>query len=363
MKDKADLLALLNDVKKSIYGDLTFPFLPHHINYYSKSHFFHTRYYSFNIKKKSRGQRTIHAPTPKLKILQECLNVILQSVIELHPSATGFVAGKSIVDNARLHVGSYYVYNIDLKDFFSSIDQERIFRRLKDAPFFLNMNTGRRELANIIAGLCCHRMEVERRVIWSVNEWQKVYDSVLPQGAPTSPAMSNIICGRLDQLLATLSKEFKLQYTRYADDITFSGFKNVFAPGREFTNELNRIITSQGFIINKSKTRLQKKGFRQEVTGLVVNEKVNVSKSYVKQLRMWLYYWERYGFDKASIYFSSLYDADKGHIKKGTPDLAAVIGGKLDFMKMVKGEQHTTYIQLRARFVKLMLNGSPVIQK
>ena len=194
-------------------------------------------------------------------------------------------------------------------------------------------------------------MEVERKN--ETGEWEKVKRNVLPQGAPTSPVITNIVCRRLDYLLSATAKRFGLKYSRYADDITFSSMHNVYQPESEFLKELHRIIAEQNFHIKESKTRLQKDGYRKEVTGLLVNEKVNVQERYIKQLRMWLYYWERYGYERASVFFLQQYITDKGHVKNGKPDMANVISGKLDYLKMVKGVENELYLKLRRRFEKL----------
>ncbi|RAU81441.1 reverse transcriptase domain-containing protein [Pontibacter arcticus] len=353
LKSKEDFLELLNYTKIIIYGDKAIPFTLKQVNYYSNPRINIERYAAFTIKKKSGATRVIHAPTKGLKAIQKCLNLILQIVYEQHQhkAATGFIPSKSIVDNALLHVRSIYVYNIDLKDFFPSIDQARIWGRLKFPPFNLNDKTGRLEIANIIASLCCHEMEVER--IKPDGSWQKEKRNVLPQGAPTSPTLTNIICQQLDFYLTAVAKRFNLKYSRYADDITFSSHHNVYQEGSIFLHELHRIIAAQNFHIKPSKTRLQKQGYRQEVTGIVVNEDVNVPKRFVKQLRMWLYYWEQYGYERAYTYFLQQYSADKGHTKKGRPDMANVILGKLKYLKMVRGADNHMYQKLAYRFEQL----------
>jgi hypothetical protein len=159
----------------------------------------------------------------------------------------------------------------------------------------------------------------------------------LPQGAPTSPTISNIICERLDRRLSGLAKRFGLNYSRYADDITFSSMHSVYEKNSEFINELHRIIADQSFDIKDSKTRLQKSGYKQEVTGLVVNQQANVNKRYIKELRMWIYLWEKYGYNTAYKYFVVKYIKDKGHIMKGKPDMANVISGKTGIPENGKG--------------------------
>jgi len=359
MTSKRDLLRLLNWVNYLIHGDKAKGFQLKSLTYYSNPNIAKNRYTSFAINKKSGGERTIHAPVKGLKAFQKALNVVLQCVHTPHEAATGFIWDKSIVDNARKHVGKHYVFNTDLKDFFPSIDQARFWGRLKHPPFNLNEENGTLKLANIIAGLCGAELEVERL---KDGKWIQQNRFVLPQGAPTSPSVSNIIAKRLDYKLTGLAKRFGCTYTRYADDLTFSSMHNVYKKNSAFRNELKRIVEAENFHIKESKTRLIEDIYRQEVTGLVVNEKVNVNRRYVKTLRMWLYYWEKYGYEKAAEIFKKDYKKDKGHVKKGEPNFKKVLGGKLQYMKMVKGPKDGTYRKLKKRFDKLIAKDS-VIKK
>jgi hypothetical protein len=412
MSTKEEFVALLNYAKECLIGEHYRPFELKQITYYANPRVSGRRYKKFEIKKKSGGIRTIHSPVKGLSVIQRCLNLILQCVFTPHDAAKGFVQGKSIVDNAKIHVGRNYVYNIDLKDFFPSIDQARVWKCLQLAPFNLKdserrqivsrktiksevialmkaegisedrqilnrvinkvspqINKGRLQLANIIASLCCTEMIVERFID---GDWQQVKRNALPQGAATSPILTNIICQRLDYLLTGVAKRFGLKYTRYADDITFSSQHNIFKEDGEFIKELRRIIAEQGFHIKESKVRLQEAAYRQEVTGLIVNKTVNVSQNYIKQLRMWLYNWERYGYDRAYSYFLPSYVAGKTTPVKGKPDMANVIGGKLNYLKMVKGENNEMYLKLKERFdglhnkknditVATKINSTPLI--
>jgi RNA-directed DNA polymerase len=349
LQTREDLLLLLNEVKPLIYGEKAVPFQIKQLTWYANPNLGGKRYSEFKIRKKSGGERSIHAPVKGLKAIQRTLAFILQCVFEPHKAATGFVRDKSIVDNALPHVGKHYVYNIDLKDFFPTIEQARVWKCLQLKPF--NLGGERTKLASVIAGLCCTEMEVERQN--ANGEWEKVKRNVLPQGAPTSPVITNMVCQRLDHLLSGVAKRFGLTYSRYADDITFSSMHNVYQGKGDFLTELRRIIVEQGFYIKESKTRLQKDGYRKEVTGLLVHEKPNVPKRYIKQLRMWLYYWERYGYEKASALFSRQYMDDKGHVKKGAPAMENVLAGKLEYLKMVKGRSSRTYTELFFRFEKI----------
>ncbi len=358
MKTKEDLLALLNYAKLVLYGEKAVPFTLKQLNYHYSPKANRKRYIQFSVKKKSGKERIISAPNNGLKEIQKCLNLVFQTLHETNPFAFGFVPGRSIVDNANVHARSIYVYNIDLKDFFPSIDQARVWGRLKKPPFNLNEDKDRLDLANIIASLCCHEMEVERKD--AKGQFIITTKKVLPQGAPTSPTLSNIICERLDIRLNGAAKRFGLKYSRYADDISFSSQHNVFQKNSDFLQEINRIISEQNFDVQESKTRLQKQGYRQEVTGLTVNVKPNVNKRYISELRMWVYYWEQYGYEKANGFFKPRYMANKGHIKKGAPSLENVLAGKLEYLKMVKGEKNCVYLNLSERVKKLSLQANPL---
>ena len=340
MKNKQDLLILLNELKAEELGDKGYPFTMKQINFYCNPYSIPNskRYHDFYIAKKSGGKRQISAPVNGLKSIQTYLNVMLQAIYEPSPYAMGFTPNRSVVDNAKVHVGQNYIYNLDIKDFFPSIPQARVWGRLKARPFNLKQS-----LANVVAGLCCMKVVTE--------EYEKF---ILPQGAPTSPLLTNAICDKLDYKLSKLASHYGLKYSRYADDITFSSMHNVYQKGSKFLRELHDIIKEQGFIINEAKTRLQKKGSRQEVTGLIISDKVNVTRKYIEDIRNILYIWERYGLSLAYNLFYDHYKREKGHIKKGEPVLENVIAGKLDYLKMVKGEDDSTYQKLRTRYDTLI---------
>ena len=347
LQSKEDLVKLLSDAKDMLYGEKTNPIQLKSLTYYANPALCKKRYHSFTIKKKSGSDRVIHAPARGLKSILRSLNFVLQCLYKPHVAATGFVLDKSIVDNAKRHIEKNYVYNLDLKDFFYSFDRNRVKMGLMFEPF--NLNNEKEPLAFLLASLCTHPFEINGEV-----------KTVLPQGSPTSPTLTNILCKKLDHRLTGLAKRFGATYTRYADDITFSSPHNIYR-NEEFNKELKRIIEGdQKLNINPSKTRLQKAGYRQEVTGLVVGNKVNVRRRYVKQIRMYLYYWEKYGFDKAEQIFKRDYISDKGHVKNINAHLVNVIDGKLEFLKMVKGENDGTYRKLKERFDLLDGNLSPI---
>lgn len=354
MSTREDLLALLNRIKQDEMREMGFdadkfyPFTMKHLLYYcNPNHAFH-RYRQFKIKKKSGGFRQITAPRNRsFMMLLQSVNEILKAMYTPSEHAMGFTEERSVVTNADVHKGKNYVFNIDLKDFFPSVEQPRIWKRLQLAPFNFP-----KPIANVLAGLCSMR-EVRKDA-----NGEDFFAYVLPQGAPTSPIITNMICDTLDRRLAGLAKRFGLHYTRYADDITFSSMHNVYAAKGDFRKELDRIIKNQGFTINESKTRLQKLGGRQEVTGIIVSEKLNVSKKYVREIRSLLYIWEEYGYSTAMSKFLPKYKAEKGHVKKGNPDLTNVLDGKLMYLKMVKGDADSVYVRLYNKFQELVAKDS-----
>jgi RNA-directed DNA polymerase len=219
-------------------------------------------YQSFTIPKKSGGIRTILAPNNERKYLQKIINVCLQSLYTPYNQAHGFIPKRSIVTNAKVHTNKKYVYNIDLKDFFPSISYHRINAVLSKVKQF-NLQA---DIASILANVCC-------------------YEGHLPQGAPTSPTLSNFVCISLDVKLYKLSSKLNFTYTRYADDITISCNENIFSD--EFKSSIFDIIRQEGFEINPAKERLQLNNVlvdgqlirqHQEVTGITVNTKTNVPK-------------------------------------------------------------------------------------
>lgn len=347
INDENDLLNLINIVSVEIFGETEEKsqfYTLKQLHFHAHSNDNEKLYITFRIPKKKRGEfRTIDAPNPTLKGIQQCLNYIFQQIYIPNKSAVGFVPNRSIVDGAKVHTSQKFVYNIDLKDFFPSISSGRLYKRLQSKPFCLNP-----QIASLVSDLCCYK-----------NAENKL---VLPQGAPTSPTITNFICERLDRKLCKLARAYGLKYTRYADDITFSGMKNIFSENGKFCKSLRNIIENEEhFTINKDKSRLCHIGMRQEVTGLTVNEKVNVSRKYVKQLRTMIHNWETNGYEEAQSKFIKLYEPTK-QLRK-IPRIENVIGGKLDFLKMVKGENDYTYKNLKERFKRILKNYNLTIEE
>jgi RNA-directed DNA polymerase len=247
-----------------------------------------SHYVRFHIPKKTGGVRAISAPLPRLKEAQQwILDNILEQVV-LHPSAHGFRRGRSIVTNAQPHVGALVVINLDLQDFFPSIS----YRRIKGV--FLSL--GYSEAVATILGLVCTEPEVTQIELDGRNYYIAQSERHLPQGAPSSPALTNLLCRRLDRRLAGLANSRGFAYTRYADDLTFSTTNPEKL--RDIGNILQgtkSIVAHEGLAIHPDKTRVLRNSQHQEVTGVVVNEKLNVSKSTLKKFRATLYQIEKDG--------------------------------------------------------------------
>lgn len=335
LKTVKDFAALLDEIKQDEFGSAKYAITEKQLLHFSNAKIVPNRYKTFQIRKKSGGLREINAPCYQLGVILYITNILFKAIYTPSSSVTGFTEGKSVVDNARVHASHHYVFNIDLKDFFPSIPQARVWARLQLAPFNFTQ-----EIANVVAGLCCHFNKEHT-------------DCVLPQGAATSPLLTNAICDTLDRRMRGVAKRFGLHYSRYADDMTFSSMHNVYQDGSDFRLEIKRVIEEQGFRMNDDKTRLLRDGQRQEVTGLTVNSVVNVSRQYISDLRWILSVWEREGYAKAYSLFYPKYKKEKGYIKKGEPIMENVIGGKLNYLKMVRGSGNLAYRKLQERYDKL----------
>lgn len=238
-------------------------------------------YHSFTLPKKTGGERLISAPMPRLKRAQYWVLDNILAKVPAHDAAHGFLAGRSIVSNAAPHAGHDVVINLDVKDFFPSI----AFGRIKGV--FRHLGYGE-AMATLLALLCSEN----RAQAWQVDGEKlfvggKARERVLPQGAPTSPMLTNLLCLRLDRRLLGLARQLGFVYTRYADDLTFS------ASGEAARDNVGRllgrvrwILRDEGFTPHPDKERVMRKGRRQEVTGLVVNaDKPGVSRETRRRLR------------------------------------------------------------------------------
>ena len=307
-------------------------------------------YRMFFMRKKNGGMRVIEAPKGHLRTIQQRLNTVLNEFYSSYAPepAHGFVIGKSIATNAALHVNKQWVMNCDLENFYGSISKQRVSGLFSHAPFYLG-----HQVADLLATLFTTR-------------------TGLPQGAPTSSTLSNMIAYSLDHQLSHFAAKRGYQYSRYADDITFSSNRrfsadvvvkelvfdfqlDTYLETKNYVvgDKLNDIIEACNFRVNPSKTRLQSRYERQVVTGLRVNEKVNVDRKYIRNLRAMIHAAKTYGVEAEKLfrekYAKKRYETDPhGALRLNKTNFMNTLIGKLAFVKMVKGENDPVYLKLLA---------------
>lgn len=248
------------------------------------------------IPKKRGGTRELDMPSYDLKYIQRWILDQVLYRMNVSEFAYGFQIGKSIVDNARIHVNNHCIVNLDISDFFPTISFENVFRIFAYYGYT-------KEVSFVLAKLC-------------------TFEGKLPQGSPASPYISNICCLKLDARLSTLAKVYESNYSRYADDITFSSQRDI----KKIVNVARGIIESEGFKINEKKCRVAYSHQRQEVTGLIVNGlDIHVSKKYKKDLSQELYYCQKFGVANHLQHIG----CDKAFFKEH-------IYGKIYFVNMVE---------------------------
>ncbi len=284
-------------------------------------------YRRFAIPKKTGGTRKISAPMYKLKDVQHWVLQNILNKTEIHEAAHGFVTGRSIVSNATPHVQAAVVINFDLKDFFPGID----FKRIKG----VYKHMGYSESVATVLALICTEADVDEAILdgekWFIGNGERH----LPQGAPTSPALTNIICRKLDKRLTGLAAKLSFKYTRYADDLSFSSGidHNINA----LQQCLQKIVTDEGFTLHPDKTRIMRTGAKKEVTGITVNDKPGVDRKTLKKFRAALHQLET----KGAV-----------HTHWGqSPDIVASMEGYANFVLMVDQEKGT---KLKEKVATLM---------
>jgi len=220
-----------------------------------------THYQRWHVPKRDGSLRLISAPKPVLKGAQKWIARHVTERLPVHGAAHGFLAGRSTVSNAKAHAGAGVVIKFDIKDFYPTITMPRVKGLLRKAGYG-------EQVATIMAMLCTEspRDEIE---IDGKTHYVATGPRSLPQGAPTSPSITNALCLRLDARLAGLARKFGFAYTRYADDMTFSSQDDAAIGKLKFA--VRRIVGEEGFTVHPAKTRIMRAGRRQKVTGLVVN--------------------------------------------------------------------------------------------
>lgn len=289
-------------------------------------------YQHFSIAKGPNKVRMISAPNKRLKFLQRKLADKLTELYQPRNPVHGFVAERSVKTNALAHLHRRFVVNIDLKDFFPTISQNRVDGMLSS----LGIDA---RVVKIIAQICCD-------------------NGHLPQGAPSSPVLSNMICFRLDKNLMGVAKEARCIYTRYADDITFSShqplialFETTLPPAGRFSPDLfapklRDVFQQNGFTINPDKAHYADRHSRRIVTGLKINELLNVDRRYVRNIRAALHSIETLGVKDAEKKFHERHG--------GGCSLAAHLQGKISFLTHIKGRSDPVVRSITLRYNKCL---------
>jgi RNA-directed DNA polymerase len=289
-------------------------------------------YSTFHIPKKSGGYRLIEAPEKQLKSRQRIIANHLQAVyLTIKPeSAHGFISSWeegfgtcNIISNASIHTGKKFVLNIDLKDFFHAISAGRVRNIFMAPPFSFN-----HQLSSLLAIIT-------------------TYYNKLPMGAPSSPVLSNLACLEMDKQMEEQALQSCWNYSRYADDLTYSWDKPF---RKENIHNIKDIIEGCGFSINRDKFRIQPNTTRQTVTGLTVNEKVNLNRKYYRRLRAILHDWSENGIEEATRkYFRLTYEPDYALTWKFQQSIA----GKINYFRMVRGKSDPLANKLREKFYEI----------
>jgi RNA-directed DNA polymerase len=311
------------------------------------------RYHHFEIPKRSGGMRKISAPHGLLREMQDKLHLDLKRLYDAHPRAHGFIEKRSIATNAKEHVGKRWVLNVDLVDFFPTINFGRVRGLFMKPPF---------EMGAAAASICAQIV---------------TYRNGLPQGAPTSPVLSNFIATSLDRRLLRLARQNKLAYSRYADDITFSTNLMQFPPAIAIREEispgvfkvaagdaLEQAVVASGFDINGKKVRIQGHGVQQSVTGLVVNARINVERERIRRIRAMLHAWGKFGLDRAAAEHFAKYRHGKEPAARLKPRaFRNIVYGELSFVRMVRGSNDAVFLKLCSKVLDLDPNPSRFIRQ
>jgi RNA-directed DNA polymerase len=247
-------------------------------------------YNTYKIRKKNGGYRWIMSPNEELKSVQRWILINILEKITISNSANAFVRGKSIVSNARNHIGKELILNIDLYRFFDTITEKRVFGLIKKLGYTDKLSY---DIAKL---LCVNAPNSYWKEIKKENRLKKRLikskPAILPQGAPTSPIISNIVSKNLDKAFLTYCAKCNIEYSRYADDLSFSGKRDDMLS----LPIIKKIIRQQGFTINIDKTKYLSHHRRQTITGITVNNGLYVDKKITKLIKQELFYCLKYGY-------------------------------------------------------------------
>lgn len=249
------------------------------------------RYNYFKLKKRDGKFREIMSPAKDLKYIQKWILVNILNKYSLADNCKGFRKGISITHNAKVHENAEVILKVDLLKFYDTITEKRVYGVFKSLGYVANLAysfakiTTAKHRESYWADFDENSKEVLQHLVIEKP-------AILPQGAPTSPALSNILATKMDYRFEALAKKLKFSYSRYADDLTFSINKEGNLPSLKL---IEKIISDEGFFVNEKKTRYMKKGCKQYVTGLTTTNGVNVSKKYRKEISEHIYYCRKYG--------------------------------------------------------------------
>jgi retron-type reverse transcriptase len=292
-------------------------------------------YRSRLLPKRSGGFRLLEAPNDRLKHIHRMLLSTFEKIYVPRNSVHGFTKGRSVMSNAAVHQKRPFLLNIDLKNYFETITFKRVRGLLQSLGVSL-------EVANVISRLT-------------------VTNNRLPQGAPTSPILANMVSFSLDVELHNFAKKNNMRYTRYADDISLSSFTQPICLFKErelktrkltvedLSEELVSIISGNGFTLNEDKLWFSDKTLRREVTGLIVNEFPNIPRKYIRNIRTILYKIDKLGYATTQAEFATKFSNKKKCLKQ-------VLRGKIEWVAQVKGRSDPVFRKLADRYNSLLPN-------
>lgn len=295
------------------------------------------RHYRYRWLKKSSGRlRLIEMPKTRLRLIQRRLYDELLAVLPVHSAAHGFRRGHSIITALSPHTQRRAVLHMDINEFFPSIESRRVNALFRTVGY-------PEEVARLLAGLCTNSAPaeiLESELVAGSHSHRSLssrYEAPhLPQGAPTSPALANLLARRLDSRLAGLARACHAQYTRYADDLVFSGDEPFIRVLRRFRVQVCSILLDEGFQIQSRKTRVMFSSQRQQVAGLVLNDRLNTTRQSFDQLKAILHNCVRLGPNSQNT--------------DGHADFRAHLGGRVAWHAAVNPNRG---LMLRASFERI----------